>query len=273
MGTGGAQAGAGSEGVLLAGGAQRQRGGAGRDRGSGGGGRICPLCHPSCCPPSLRSAQLPRTPRDMGMLWGCPEPGALAPTDTAVPPQVGDAEPELGAADSWIGVVPVGEEPAEVPRGAKEESFTAAVVSKVTFQPARGPLCLARGLPRHLVVMSPQGIFWGVSLPDGGSPGLCLVVERVPDRTPGQCQPLLALWRYFSQGKEAPGAACSLAMGRELNDGTARLPVLLPVLPSEPVSSVSADEASPGAGGISPAHPGAEPKRHPGGRRIPEAGP
>ncbi|XP_075625711.1 RING finger protein 215 [Balearica regulorum gibbericeps] len=44
---------------------------------------------------------------------------------------VGDAEPELGAADSWIGVVPVGEEPAEVPRGAKEESFTAAVVSKM----------------------------------------------------------------------------------------------------------------------------------------------
>ncbi|NXW81781.1 RN215 protein, partial [Alopecoenas beccarii] len=44
---------------------------------------------------------------------------------------VGDAEPELGAADSWIGVVPVGEEPAELPRGAKEESFTAAVVSKM----------------------------------------------------------------------------------------------------------------------------------------------
>uniref|UniRef100_A0A8C4UCR0 RING finger protein 215 n=1 Tax=Falco tinnunculus TaxID=100819 RepID=A0A8C4UCR0_FALTI len=44
---------------------------------------------------------------------------------------VGHTEPELGAADSWIGVVPVGEEPAEVPRGAKEESFTAAVVSKM----------------------------------------------------------------------------------------------------------------------------------------------
>ncbi|KAM6403709.1 RING finger protein 215 [Rhynochetos jubatus] len=44
---------------------------------------------------------------------------------------VGDAEPELGADGSWIGVVPVGEEPAEVPRGAKEESFTAAVVSKM----------------------------------------------------------------------------------------------------------------------------------------------
>ncbi|NXU10190.1 RN215 protein, partial [Pardalotus punctatus] len=45
---------------------------------------------------------------------------------------VGDMEPELGAADSWIGVVPVGtEEPAEGPRGAKEESFTTAVVTKM----------------------------------------------------------------------------------------------------------------------------------------------
>ncbi|NXP18953.1 RN215 protein, partial [Scytalopus superciliaris] len=45
---------------------------------------------------------------------------------------VGDTEPELGAADSWIGVVPVGtEEPPEGPRGAKEESFTTAVVTKM----------------------------------------------------------------------------------------------------------------------------------------------
>ncbi|NXP04126.1 RN215 protein, partial [Thinocorus orbignyianus] len=44
---------------------------------------------------------------------------------------VGDTEPELGAADSWIGVVPMGEQPAEGPHGAKEESFTAAVVSKM----------------------------------------------------------------------------------------------------------------------------------------------
>ncbi|XP_054248841.1 RING finger protein 215 [Indicator indicator] len=44
---------------------------------------------------------------------------------------VGDAEPELGAAAPWIGVVPVGEEPAEGPHGAKEESFTTAVVSKM----------------------------------------------------------------------------------------------------------------------------------------------
>ncbi|NXF08566.1 RN215 protein, partial [Smithornis capensis] len=45
---------------------------------------------------------------------------------------VGDSEPELGAADNWIGVVPVGsEEPAEGPRGAKEESFTTAVVTKM----------------------------------------------------------------------------------------------------------------------------------------------
>ncbi|XP_017692996.1 PREDICTED: RING finger protein 215 isoform X1 [Lepidothrix coronata] len=47
-------------------------------------------------------------------------------------PQVGEAEPELGSADSWIGVVPVGtEEPPEGPRGAKEESFTTAVVTKM----------------------------------------------------------------------------------------------------------------------------------------------
>ncbi|XP_027593482.1 RING finger protein 215 [Pipra filicauda] len=45
---------------------------------------------------------------------------------------VGEAEPELGSADSWIGVVPVGtEEPSEGPRGAKEESFTTAVVTKM----------------------------------------------------------------------------------------------------------------------------------------------
>ncbi|KAI1232868.1 RING finger protein 215, partial [Lamprotornis superbus] len=45
---------------------------------------------------------------------------------------VGDVEPDLGAADSWIGVVPVGtEEPGEGPRSAKEESFTTAVVTKM----------------------------------------------------------------------------------------------------------------------------------------------
>ncbi|XP_059719066.1 RING finger protein 215 isoform X2 [Haemorhous mexicanus] len=45
---------------------------------------------------------------------------------------VGDVEPELSAADSWIGVVPVGtEEPAEGPRSAKEESFTTTVVTKL----------------------------------------------------------------------------------------------------------------------------------------------
>uniref|UniRef100_A0A8C3XNN2 RING finger protein 215 n=2 Tax=Chelydra serpentina TaxID=8475 RepID=A0A8C3XNN2_CHESE len=44
---------------------------------------------------------------------------------------MGDAEPELEGEDSWIGVVPVGEEQAEIPRGSKEESFTAAVVNKM----------------------------------------------------------------------------------------------------------------------------------------------
>ncbi|XP_072207159.1 RING finger protein 215 [Excalfactoria chinensis] len=61
-------------------------------------------------------------------------PGRGAPREEEIGGRlvlVGDAEPELGAADSWIGVVPVGEEPADSPRSAKEESFTAAVVSKM----------------------------------------------------------------------------------------------------------------------------------------------
>uniref|UniRef100_A0A8V0X6X5 RING finger protein 215 n=1 Tax=Gallus gallus TaxID=9031 RepID=A0A8V0X6X5_CHICK len=61
-------------------------------------------------------------------------PGRGAPREEEIGGRlvlVGDAEPELGAADSWIGVVPVGEEPADSPRSAKEESFTAAVVSKL----------------------------------------------------------------------------------------------------------------------------------------------
>ncbi|KAM9371786.1 RING finger protein 215 [Phaethornis superciliosus] len=41
---------------------------------------------------------------------------------------VGDTEPELGAADTWIGVVPVGQDRAE---GPHEESFTTTVVSKM----------------------------------------------------------------------------------------------------------------------------------------------
>ncbi|XP_039361839.1 RING finger protein 215 isoform X3 [Mauremys reevesii] len=44
---------------------------------------------------------------------------------------MGDAEPELQGEDSWIAVVPVGEEQAEIPRGSTEESFTAAVVNKM----------------------------------------------------------------------------------------------------------------------------------------------
>ncbi|XP_053135477.1 RING finger protein 215 isoform X1 [Hemicordylus capensis] len=44
---------------------------------------------------------------------------------------VGDTDPKLEDAESWIGVVPVGEEQAEVPRGSKEESFTTAVVNKM----------------------------------------------------------------------------------------------------------------------------------------------
>nr|XP_028565355.1 RING finger protein 215 isoform X2 [Podarcis muralis] len=44
---------------------------------------------------------------------------------------VGDTDPELKDDDSWIGVVPVGEEQADLPRGSKEESFTTAVVNKM----------------------------------------------------------------------------------------------------------------------------------------------
>uniref|UniRef100_A0A803W5G1 RING-type domain-containing protein n=1 Tax=Ficedula albicollis TaxID=59894 RepID=A0A803W5G1_FICAL len=77
----------------------------------------------------------PRSPAPLGA-WGC-FGGALNlgvhPSSLSLPcPQVGDVEPDLSAADSWIGVVPVGtEEPAEGPRGAKEESFTTAVVTKM----------------------------------------------------------------------------------------------------------------------------------------------
>ncbi|XP_030074154.1 RING finger protein 215 isoform X4 [Microcaecilia unicolor] len=44
---------------------------------------------------------------------------------------VGDSEPEVEEEDSWIGVFLVGEEQGEIQRGSKEESFTAAVVSKM----------------------------------------------------------------------------------------------------------------------------------------------
>ncbi|XP_032642321.1 RING finger protein 215 [Chelonoidis abingdonii] len=46
-------------------------------------------------------------------------------------PRMGDAEPERQGEDSWIAVVPVREEQAEIPRGRKEESFTVAVVNKM----------------------------------------------------------------------------------------------------------------------------------------------
>ncbi|XP_034955201.2 RING finger protein 215 [Zootoca vivipara] len=44
---------------------------------------------------------------------------------------VGDTDPKLKDDDSWIGVVPVGEEQADLTRGSKEESFTTAVVNKM----------------------------------------------------------------------------------------------------------------------------------------------
>lgn len=70
----------------------------------------------------------------LGAAGGGSGPGRGAPREEEIGGRlvlVGDAEPELGAADSWIGVVPMGEEPADSPRSAKEESFTAAVVSKM----------------------------------------------------------------------------------------------------------------------------------------------
>nr|XP_020656492.1 RING finger protein 215 [Pogona vitticeps] len=45
--------------------------------------------------------------------------------------KVGDTDPKLEDDDSWIGVIPVGEEQAEVPRGSREESFTTTVVNKM----------------------------------------------------------------------------------------------------------------------------------------------
>ncbi|KAL8180535.1 UNVERIFIED_CONTAM: hypothetical protein K2H54_027095 [Gekko kuhli] len=44
---------------------------------------------------------------------------------------VGDTDPKLEDDDGWIGVVPVGEEQAEISRSSREESFTTAVVNKM----------------------------------------------------------------------------------------------------------------------------------------------
>ncbi|KAJ6659139.1 hypothetical protein lerEdw1_019442 [Lerista edwardsae] len=44
---------------------------------------------------------------------------------------VGDTDPKVEDDEGWIAVVPLSEEQAEILRGSKEESFTAAVVSKM----------------------------------------------------------------------------------------------------------------------------------------------
>lgn len=77
-------------------------------------------------------------------------------------------EPDLGAADSWIGVVPVGaEEPAEGPRGAKEESFTTAVVAKVTLCLTLSPLlALSPARPEGCHAVCSSQTCRGVSWPD-----------------------------------------------------------------------------------------------------------
>ncbi|XP_073168879.1 RING finger protein 215 isoform X2 [Lepidochelys kempii] len=65
------------------------------------------------------------------LLGGRPGPGPREEATEGSLVLVGGAEPELEGEGSWIGVVPVGEEQAEIPRGSKEESFTAAVVNKM----------------------------------------------------------------------------------------------------------------------------------------------
>ncbi|NXY38293.1 RN215 protein, partial [Pomatorhinus ruficollis] len=93
---------------------------------------------------------------------------------------VGDVEPELGTTDSWIGVVPVGtEEPAEGPRGAKEESFTTAVVTKVILCLTLwgGSVLLSPPLCVPLVPLSHCPSLWGGGAPWhwGAVPGSCCV--------------------------------------------------------------------------------------------------
>ncbi|XP_039417278.1 LOW QUALITY PROTEIN: RING finger protein 215 [Corvus cornix cornix] len=114
----GAGSGAGS-----AGGARRLAG----EQRQWGPGRV-PCATPAAVPVPTQ-CPAPRTPGSMGVLWACPEPWGASQLFLSLPcPQVGDVSRKLGAADSWIGVVPVGtEEPAEGPRGAKEESFTTAM--------------------------------------------------------------------------------------------------------------------------------------------------
>ncbi|NXX98944.1 RN215 protein, partial [Centropus bengalensis] len=65
---------------------------------------------------------------------------------------VGAGEPQVGAAERWIGVVPVGEDPAQGPRGAREESFTAAIVSKMKRALVLGASALL------ILALNPNGI-------------------------------------------------------------------------------------------------------------------
>ncbi|NWX53716.1 RN215 protein, partial [Promerops cafer] len=94
---------------------------------------------------------------------------------------VGDMEPELGTADNWIGVVPVGtEEPAEGLRGAKEESFTTAVVTKMKRALVLGAsalliLALNQNAIRE-VGQRRRGAGWG-SCPADGSASLLVQLD------------------------------------------------------------------------------------------------
>ncbi|NWU82544.1 RN215 protein, partial [Onychorhynchus coronatus] len=88
---------------------------------------------------------------------------------------VGEAEPELDSADSWIGVVPVGtEEPPEGPRGAKEESFTTAVVTKMKRALVLGASALLILALNQNAIREVGQCLWGAGTgsgpPDGSAP-------------------------------------------------------------------------------------------------------
>ncbi|NWS16874.1 RN215 protein, partial [Pachyramphus minor] len=81
---------------------------------------------------------------------------------------VGEEEPELGSADSWIGVVPVGtEEPPEGPRGAKEESFTTAVVTKMKRALVLGASALLILALNQNAIREVGQCLWGAGLGSG----------------------------------------------------------------------------------------------------------
>ncbi|XP_063171460.1 RING finger protein 215 [Candoia aspera] len=86
----------------------------GSERGESGGGGGC----------TLQGALLGRAGLE-------PQAAAAAAAVRGSLVLVNDTDPQLEDEDSWIGVVPVGEEQVEVPKHHKEESFASAVVNKM----------------------------------------------------------------------------------------------------------------------------------------------